>query len=440
MHSLVACSVGGVALVLTFIVTILDGLCFAVSNNSALESATVSLSTIACVELVGLLVLRQKHPQTKIWPWITWQSAVYGFLIGYLFLTAGVTAGTIAKSLLEVHPKPRFIARNIIWAFSVFIQAIFSGLLLVPEGNTRDDVESSPRWPHARPHEMEVLPHRSRERTRQIPDSTPTLVETFRPPLTLNIKTSNDALAPWNPSNAPTRVSSRYSGRTLYQNESTRNSVVDLHTGAGSPTKPDGQDGCTLTDQDQQQATITTSPTSPDDAQNSRRDSEARLSMDSLLILPSPGLPSPIEYSPSTTTDSSFTTETTFLPSKPKRQQPPPTLNLPPNDEAQMNIHPLFRACSPSPPPTPLPGTMVKASPAAGTTISTQTLNRVRSTTSLRVKNNGRSRSPLFGQMDLTEEEGSGEAESSSAAAAAAAAISRPMPGIIMAGSMGMKV
>lgn len=81
---------------------------------------------------------------------------------------------------------------------------------------------------------------------------------------------------------------------------------------------------------------------------------------------------------------------------------------------------------------------MVKASPAAGTTISTQTLNRVRSTTSLRVKNNGRSRSPLFGQMDLTEEEGSGEAESSSAAAAAA--ISRPMPGIIMAGSMGMKV
>lgn len=436
MHSLVACSVGGVALVLTFIVTILDGLCFAVSNNSALESATVSLSTIACVALVGLLVLRQRHPQTKIWPWITWQSAVHGFLIGYLFFTAGVTAGTIAKSLLEEHPKPRFIARNIIWAFSVFVQAIFSGLLLVPEGNPPEDDENTTaaRWPRARPHEMEVLPHRSRERTRQMPESTPTLVETFRPALTLNIKPSNDALAPSNPSNAPTRVSSRYSGRTLYQNESTRNSV-DLHTGVGSPTKPDAQDGCTLTDQDQQTSTFTTNPTSPDDTQSSRRDSDVKLSMDSLLILPSPGLPSPIEYSPSSTTES-FATENTITHSKSKRQQPPPTLSLPPNDEAQMNIHPLFRACSPSPPPTPLPGTTVKASPAAGTTISTQTLNRVRSTTSLRVKNNGRSRSPLFGRMDLTEEEGSGEAESSSAAAAAAA-ISRPMPGIIMAGEMG---
>lgn len=436
MPSLVTCSVGGVALVLTFIVTILDGLCFAASNNSALESATVSLSTLACVALVGLLVLRQKHPETKIWPWNTWHSAVHGFLIGYLFITAGVTAGTIARSLLEAYPKPRFIARNIIWAFSVFIQAIFSGLLLVPEGSRPNDTENQvPRWPGPRPHEMEVLPHRSRERneeTRQAPpESTHTLVETFRPQLTLNTKTSNEGLAPWTRSNAPTRVSSRYSGRTLYQNESTRNSV-DLHPGTGSLAKHDPQDACTISEKDQQQQQST-----DDDSQESRRDSDVKLSMDSLLILPSPGIPSPVEFSPSTTTSSLVLDPlpTAVVPSKPQRQQPPPTLNLPPNGDDQLNIHPLFRTCSPSPPPTPLPGTNVKASPAAGQTISPQTLNRVRSTTSLRVKNNGRSRSPLFGQMDLAEEESSGEAESS--AAAAAAAISRPMPGIIMAGEMG---
>ena len=435
MHSAAACSAGGAASVITIVVTVLDGLCLASSNQPSFEAAIVSLSTIGCVALILLLVLRQIHPQTKIWPWKSWQSVVHGLLIGYLFFAAGITAGVIGKTLTTTPSTPLFVARNILWALSVFAQAIFSGLLLVPKTNSQNG--SSSRWPRPRDHEMSALPDRSHQRNTTLPDSTQTLVETFRPRLTLNLKASNHTLTPWNPSpsNVPSRVSSRYSGRTLYHQEPDHNSI-DLHSGVTS-TKGKDHDVCNVADQEeppslsqqqQQQQQQATSPTSPSGMPH-RSNSEARRSTDSLLILPSPGLPSPIETS--SPADSSCA-ET----NKPTRQRSLPKLNLPPNEQDQMNIHPLFRACSPSPPPTPLPGTMVKASPAAGTTISPQTLNRVRwsrSSNSLRVSEKRRSQSPfLLERMDLPEGERS-EQDKSSIAAATAAATARPMPGIIMA-------
>lgn len=429
MHSVAACSTGAAALVVTFIVTVLDGLCLS-SNQSSLEAAIVSLSTIGCVALILLLVLRQRYPQAKIWPWISWQSVVHGLLIGYLFFAAGITAGAIGKTLTIVPSKPRFVARSILWALSVFVQAIFSGLLLVPKSNSQDD--SSRRWPRPLAHEMSVLPDRSCERNSRMPDSAQTLVESFRPhQQTLNLKTSTDVLTPWhpNPSNIPSRVSSRYSGRTLYQQESHQNSI-DLHSGVTSPNKAEVHDGCCVTDKEEPQRQATC-PTSPSDIPN-RSNSEAKRSMDSLLILPSPGQPSTIEAS---VPADSFSTVT----NKPTRHSSLPKLKLPPGEKDEMNIHPLFRACSPSPPPTPLPGTIVKASPAAGTTISPQTLNQVRcsrSSNSLHVSKEWRSRSPfLLERMDLPKGERSDQAESS-VAAATAAATSRPMPGIIMAGDI----
>ncbi len=45
----------------------------------------------------------------------------------------------------------------------------------------------------------------------------------------------------------------------------------------------------------------------------------------------------------------------------------------------ECHIHPLFRTNSPTPPPTPTPGTVVTAAPMAGQVINGRTLNRMRS-------------------------------------------------------------
>ncbi|KAF7166657.1 hypothetical protein CNMCM5623_000214 [Aspergillus felis] len=117
--------------------------------------------------------------------------------------------------------------------------------------------------------------------------------------------------------------------------------------------------------------------------------SEIKRSLDSLMLQPSSGTPSPAA-------------STTKL--EASRAPVPPKLHLP--DES--NIHPLFRSDSPSPPPTPLPGTNLHASAVAGQTISVKTFNRMRSANSLRA-HGPRSRSPLFErinqQSEMTEEQ-----------------------------------
>ncbi|EYE93464.1 uncharacterized protein EURHEDRAFT_404236 [Aspergillus ruber CBS 135680] len=422
MHTTVGYSLGGTAIALTVIATILDGVCYAWTRSS-FELAVLSLSVVGCVVLALLLVIQTQHPRTKTknGSWGTWQHTVHILIVAYLLLAAGTTAGIIAKSLTTAQAQAQFITRNIFWAFSVIAQAISCGFHLVPRARQQDE-ENTHSWPRPLSHELERLDERhSDERTQERSDS-PSLsitVESNRPSLSLNPKTSTDGLAPVRPcmSNVVTRVSSRYSGKTLFQQDSKHESI-DLHAGVmSSPSKPDvseGRDTCSVADQEHQSTTTTTASTS--NPAPKRTDSDVR-SMDSLLILPSP--PSPTE--PSVNLESIATTS---------MRPHPPKLILPSNEK---NIHPLFRSDSPSPPPTPMPGTIVKASPVAGTTISARTLSRVRSSNSLRVSNNGRSHSPLLLERMGTAEEGE---MSSSCPPSLSSSKSKPMPGIIMAGDL----
>ena len=409
MHATLIYSLGGAALGFTVILTVLSGLCCAWSASSSFESTTVSLNAVSCVGLIFLLLLRQTNPLKETWSWKNWRLVAHGLLITYLLVAAGVTAGTIATSTATAPALSLFVTRNVFWALSVFLQAFFSGFLLVSETKQRrGEEEDSHQWPRPLSHELDMLQGRSNARNQEGRSDSPAsiVMESCRQSMSTNRKTSNDGLAPaqacWN---LASRVSSRFSGRTLFQHDSNQTSV-DLHAGVTSSlNRPDAPDGCdSAMDQGRQTATATPA----NSVMLQRSNSETRHSTESLVILPSPGPPSP--------TDSS-----TNLESGATKKPPLPKLHLPPHEK---NIHPLFRADSPSPPPTPMPGTTVKASPVAGTTITTKTLNRVRSSNSLRVSNSGRSRSPLLlERMNLAE--GESQVEPSS-----------PTPGSMMAGDV----
>lgn len=408
MHNTLIYSLGGTALASTVILTVLSGLCCAWSASSSSESTTVSLNAVSCVGLILLILLRQANPLKETWSWTNWRPIAHGFLIAYLLVAAGVTAGTIATSTATAPALSLFVTRNVFWALSIFLQAFFSGFLLISETKQRrGEEEDSHQWPRPLSQELDMLQGRSNARNQEGRSDSPAsiVMESCRQSMSTNRKTSNDGLAPvqacWN---IASRVSSRFSGRTLFQHDSNQTSV-DLHAGVTSSLNradvPDGRDSA----MDQGRRTATATPANSVMLQ--RSNSETRHSTESLVILPSPGPPSP--------TDSS-----TNLDSGAVKEPPLPKLHLPSHEK---NIHPLFRADSPSPPPTPMPGTMVKASPVAGTTITTKTLNRVRSSNSLRVNNSGRSRSPLLLER-MNQAEGESQVESSSA----------PTPGIIMAG------
>jgi hypothetical protein len=141
--------------------------------------------------------------------------------------------------------------------------------------------------------------------------------------------------------------------------------------------------------------------------------SEIKRSLDSLMLQPSSGTSSPA--APTTKLEAS-------------RAPAPPKLHFP--DES--NIHPLFRSDSPSPPPTPLPGTNLHGLAMAGQTISVQTLNRMRSANSLRA-HAPRSRSPRIERINqqraTTEDQKSNPSRESRGRLAEKSAI----PGFLMA-------
>lgn len=199
MHTTVAYSLGGTAISLTVITTILDGICYAWSSSS-LESAVLGLSAVGCVVLALLLMLQTRHPQTKTkaGPWGTWKHTVHILVVAYLLLAAGTTAGIIAKSLTTAPAQAQFITRNIFWAFSVIAQALFYGFLLVPRARQQDE-ENTHSWPRPLSHELERLDElHSDERIQERSDSpSPSItVKSNRPSLSLNPKTSTDGLAP----------------------------------------------------------------------------------------------------------------------------------------------------------------------------------------------------------------------------------------------------
>ncbi|KAL4890441.1 hypothetical protein BDV59DRAFT_204399 [Aspergillus ambiguus] len=365
---------GGTSLVLTLIVTILHGLCYASfrtlsSGVGLIEAAVVGLSSVSCVTLLILIPLGTndiRKGTLERWP-RPWKVYGCGFILVYLLIVTGITAGGIAWSASQFIGQPQatltptkrslMVARCVVWAISVLSQGTLGGYLLIM---VRRRELGRKRVSHELGH-LSNPPSLAHKGT----SAEPSLLDEESRRASVDGKPGSDASIPRQPgavSRAPSRISHRYSGRTLYHPD-TKHPSLDLPPAALTYPLPTGGD-----DRSDLQRLY-------------RSNSELKRSLDSLVLQSSSSQSSP--------TGSTFT-----LPA------PPPALQLP--DES--NIHPLFRSGSPSPPPTATPGSIVVACPAAGQTISTKTLERVRSTHSLR-SHTPRSRSPLVESMDVEEEE-----------------------------------
>ncbi|KAF7596280.1 hypothetical protein BBP40_002424 [Aspergillus hancockii] len=191
-------------------------------------------------------------------------------------------------------------------------------------------------------------------------------------------KKSYDGLIVTQPytSSAASLISKRYSGRTLYQQDSKHENNPPLAYPECVMMR-NKSDSCV---NERDVYTVRT-----DSDIGSRKLQELRYSLDTLRR----------QSSVRRSTD----TSNSLQPEAPDKGVPP-KLNLP--DES--NIHPLFRSNSPTPPPTAMPGTTVIASPAAGQTISIKALHRMRSANSLR-SYTPRSRSPLYERVNQAGQE-----------------------------------
>ncbi|KAF7115034.1 hypothetical protein CNMCM5793_001070 [Aspergillus hiratsukae] len=374
---------GGISIALNLVASVLHGVCLASSGASSIESITVTLSAASCLALIALILLWRKN----IWfrsidRWKKWRTVAYGLLFAYLAISSGVTAGAVVWSTSSLTARGNetgtplrqlglHISRSVVWTLSVLSQGLFAGFLLI------DD--SPNRYPSSLSQELVLQPDQSSLKHKSTAKEPALTIESRRQ--SLDRKPSCDSsLSPNQPATS-IASSHRYSGRTLFQQDSKHNSL-DLHSpwlGMRSPdsntsrnrleTRQDERDGCSITSEERKGArTIQRTP------------SEIKRSLDSLMLQSSSGTSS--RASSTTKLDASRATVATKL-------------NLP--DES--HIHPLFRSDSPSPPPTPMPGTNLHASPVAGQTISVKTLTRVRSANSLR-GHEARSRPPLFERID----------------------------------------
>ncbi|CAF9911608.1 MAG: hypothetical protein HETSPECPRED_000395 [Heterodermia speciosa] len=95
---------------------------------------------------------------------------------------------------------------------------------------------------------------------------------------------------------------------------------------------------------------------------------------------PIPGSRSP---SPAKALEGPFFTSTSPEASPPPSPLPQPSYSRPPSRQrapsSEDHIHPLFRTCSPTPPPTASSGTVVLAAPVAGALVNERILRRMRS-------------------------------------------------------------
>ncbi|KAL4883259.1 hypothetical protein BJY04DRAFT_185128 [Aspergillus karnatakaensis] len=363
---------GGVSLVLTVIVTIVDGVCYgsfrkSTPDSSLLETVTISLGIINCSVVLALLLtwaIASKF-ESKVSRGY-WVPSIYGVGIGYLLIATGITAGSISWSTMQLMIEAKestvssqihalLVARCILWAITVLIQGMLCGVL----STTLINHGSQQQWSGLIPHELDaILPSRSST----IRKEAPLLVSECQ-------RRSIDS-TPQHQSSAAntTRRSNRYSGRTLFHPCSKPDSLdlstaSTLNSQAATPRSHSGY----------HQGRDDNNQTRPQPLQ--RCDSEIKQSLDSVMLRPS------LVRSSSAQSDATI--------------RPPPKLKLP--DES--NIHPLFRSDSQSPPPTATPNTMVLASPDAGQTITVNTLQRMRSTRSVGT-HTPRSRSPLFDRAD----------------------------------------
>lgn len=374
---------GGISIALNLVASVLHGLCLASSGASSIESITVTLSAASCLVLLMLVVLWRK----SIWLqprdcWAKWRTVAYGLILAYLAISSGFTAGAVvwSTSKLEVRGKEMgippsqlglYISRSVVWTLAVLSQGLFAGFLLID--NPHNQCPSSLSQELVLQADQSSLKHKSATKEPAL------TIESGRQ--SVDRKTSCDSGPFANQPATSIASSHRYSGRTLYQPDSKNNSVDLQPPGLSMPspdsnasrnlleTSPDERDSCSITTEERQGMRLFHG-TQP----------EIKRCLDSLMLQPSSGTSSPAASTPKL---------------EASRAPAPPKLHFP--DES--NIHPLFRSDSPSPPPTPLPGTNLHGLAVAGQTISVKTLNRMRSTNSLR-PHGARTRSPLFERIN----------------------------------------
>ncbi|EAL91991.1 uncharacterized protein AFUA_5G06030 [Aspergillus fumigatus Af293] len=344
---------GGISIALNLVASVLHGVCLASSGASSIESITVILSAASCLVLLMLVVLWRK----SIWLqprdcWAKWRTVAYGLILAYLAISSGFTAGAV------------------VWSTSK-LEGLFAGFLLID--NPHNQCPSSLSQELVLQADQSSLKHKSATKEPAL------TIESRRQ--SVDRKSSCDSGPFANQPATSIASSHRYSGRTLYQPDSKNNSVDLQPPGLGMPspdsnasrnlleTSPDERDSCSITTEERQGMRLFHG-TQP----------EIKRFLDSLMLQPSSGTSSPAASTPKL---------------EASRAPAPPKLHFP--DES--NIHPLFRSDSPSPPPTPLPGTNLHGLAVAGQTISVKTLNRMRSTNSLR-PHGARSRSPLFERIN----------------------------------------
>ncbi|OGM42424.1 hypothetical protein ABOM_008299 [Aspergillus bombycis] len=306
-------------------------------------------------------------------------------------MATGVTAGGIAwnkaqvmieQQIMSLGPRQRLllVTRTVIWAISVLAEGLFGGLLLM----TLAKRTSRSRWSTSLPHDLDALHEQLAVNNRLESTKQPQLV-VDSPKQSADQKRSCDGLIAiqQSTSSAASLISKRYSGRTLYQQDSKHGSI-DLNPPVAYPecvVMRNTFDSCPY------EHNIYTIGADSDSRSRKTQGNrpELRCSLDTLRRQSS--------FRRSSDTSRSLQPEAPTKGGHPK-------LTL--SDES--NIHPLFRSNSPTPPPTAMPGTTVIASPVAGQTISMKALHRMRSTNSLR-SYTPRSRSPLFEQIDQAGEE-----------------------------------
>lgn len=324
--------------------TILNGLAYTTLHTHSLIPAAglapVTLSAVSCVALIMLTFLVHQDIRRGV-RLASWKTAVFYFTLAYLLVAAGSTAGTMATS---PDHTPLSITRSVFWALSIFAQGSYCGYLLVKCSASTTSKDQA--WPQSYPQELKPLP--------ETPNSiTPPAAACDPYPGMSRFDTRRGSLRKF------PRRSNRYSGGTLCLDSSKpADDSLETNSIISSPS---------------------TSPTNehkPNSFLDSDRDTRPLLRGNGSIR----SMPSLRDGAPSLDTMMQPLSPATSLFHLDSPSESVETL-APPREH---NIHPLFRSTSPSPSPNPTPGTMVKASPSAGHTITHQTLTRMRSARSLR--------------------------------------------------------
>ncbi|KAJ5169175.1 uncharacterized protein N7482_004769 [Penicillium canariense] len=419
-------SLAGAALLSALLVTILNGFAYAAlqslpSHTPATGLAPVLLSILTCLALLALSLLIQTNARSDA-HWPTWKIGVFYCTGAYLLISTASLAGTMATHDLYNLPRQGgiFIARSIIWALSILTQGLYYGFLLVTLAHRKP----CPDWPHSYSQELKSLP----DSPGSVALPAQALCDPY--PELKQFDTRRSSLRKY------PRRSHRFSGGTLCleSSEEAKHNSLDRNSSTLSSPEPSPSTEQT-TEQTQVQVQVqmqtqtqaqtqTQTHTQMSDPFVSDRDTRPLLRGSSFRSIPSLRREQNIQLSLDSLVQASSPTASSFAfdsPSVSSLTLAPPEPNgsghNPPYPSAsrEHNIHPLFRSTSPCPNPNPTPGSIVKASPSAGQTITQKTLTRMRSARELRapppsspspspgVEMEGRSR--LYGRRSITPDE-----------------------------------